>query len=351
MILFLYTELAGYTISCLQALAKHTSVHVVHWPVNPEAPFNLSTIPNCTFTEKQPHAFLPLSGGEKEGVSASSFQLIISSGWIDKSYLRFCKAQKKKGIPTVLTMDNHWTGSLKQQLLTLASPFYLQQIFTHCWVPGEPQKKYAKKLHFKEDNIQTGFYSANTPYFAALYHKYKAKKEQDFPKKFICVARYIPQKNLRVLWEAFIAASSQTGSDWELWNLGFGEEYDQRVQHPQLKHHGFVQPGDMEQFIAGSGVFVLPSLFEPWGVVVHEFAAAGFPMLLSNKVGAATAFLEEGKNGYTFNPENKEELTRLLVQLMKTNTSNLLTMGSHSHTIAQRLTPEKWANTVLSFCT
>ena len=343
MILFLYTELAGYTISCLQALAEHTKVHVVHWPVNPEAPFNLTNIPNCTFTEKKPHAPFQLS--------PSSFQLVVSSGWIDNAYLQFCKQSRKQGIPTVLTMDNHWIGSLKQRLLALVSPFYLQKIFTHCWVPGKPQKKYAKKLHFKASQIKTGFYAANTPYFSELYHQYKQKKKQDFPKKFICVARYIPQKNLQLLWDAFIKASNATSANWELWNLGFGEEYDQRVQHPNIKHHGFVQPDVMKQYIAQTGVFVLPSLFEPWGVVVHEFAAAGFPMLLSNKVGAATAFLEEGKNGFTFDPASKEELKQLLINIMQTGANELLNMGSHSHTLAQHITPETWAQTVLSFRT
>ena len=39
-ILFLYTELAQYFISCLETLV-HTGaeVHLVHWPVNKEAPF------------------------------------------------------------------------------------------------------------------------------------------------------------------------------------------------------------------------------------------------------------------------------------------------------------------------
>lgn len=41
--LFLYTELAPYVVACMQRLADAhgVEVHVVRWPVNREAPFEL----------------------------------------------------------------------------------------------------------------------------------------------------------------------------------------------------------------------------------------------------------------------------------------------------------------------
>lgn len=46
----------------------------------------------------------------------------------------------------------------------------------------------------------------------------------------------------------------------------------------------------MTNLMKQCGVFILPSRIEPWGVVVHEFSAAGFPLLLSDQVGSAESF-------------------------------------------------------------
>ena len=47
-----------------------------------------------------------------------------------------------------------------------------------------------------------------------------------------------------------------------------------------------MQPEDLLAFMSTGKAFVLPSTFEPWGVAVHEFAAAGYPLILSDAVGA-----------------------------------------------------------------
>ena len=48
------------------------------------------------------------------------------------------------------------------------------------------------------------------------------------------------------------------------------------------------------------GVFVLPSIYEPWALVLQEFAAAGLPILCSSICGASPHFVINNYNGYTF---------------------------------------------------
>jgi glycosyltransferase involved in cell wall biosynthesis len=48
---------------------------------------------------------------------------------------------------------------------------------------------------------------------------------------------------------------------------------------------------------AAADVFCLLSTHEPWGVAVNEAAAAGLPLVLSDRVGAAADLLRDGENG------------------------------------------------------
>jgi glycosyltransferase involved in cell wall biosynthesis len=53
----------------------------------------------------------------------------------------------------------------------------------------------------------------------------------------------------------------------------------------------------LEAYVAAD-VFSLLSFHEPWGVVVNEAAAAGLPLVLSDRVGAAHDLLADGENGF-----------------------------------------------------
>ena len=189
-------------------------------------------------------------------------------------------------------------------------PFYLRKRFSNIWVPGNSQKKYALKLGFKEKQISIGFYSADTNYFSSLYDLVHSEKKKSFPKRFIYVGRYYEFKGITNLWNAFIELQNENPNDWELWCLGHGNIAP--VKHPKIKHFGFVQPKDFPEYVKNTGVFVMPSLFEPWGVVLHEFAVMGFPIIASNKVGAAEVFVKDTMNGFLFEAENVNSLKEKL---------------------------------------
>jgi glycosyltransferase involved in cell wall biosynthesis len=338
-ILFLYTELAGYFVSCLHELAPRCeSIHIVSWPVNKEAPFQFMFPDNVTIYERNEYSQDQLL----QLVAGIAPDKIVCSGWVDKGYVKVCRAFKGK-VPTIMSMDNQWHGTAKQQVMRLIAPFYLHRNFSHAWVPGDPQKQYALKLGFKNERIATGFYSADTALFSPL----SKCKQESLPHRFIYVGRYIKAKGLDMLFAAFIELQQETPNDWELWCVGTGELFEQRPMHPKIVHHGFVQPGDLPSYLQQTGVFVLPSLFEPWGVVVHEMAAAGMPMVVSSAVGAASRFVEEGKNGYLFQSGNKESLKKALKLMMEQNDDQLMQMGAASSKIGLSHTPWIWAEILM----
>jgi glycosyltransferase involved in cell wall biosynthesis len=342
-IIFLYTELATYFLACIKALLQHPNieVYIVRWPLNKEAPFNFSFSDKIKIFDRSNFAS---PGQLLEFIKEINPSAIYCSGWMDKFYLKVCKQYKNK-IPVIVGFDNQWKGSLKQYIATLISPFKILNHFTHCWIPGSLQYEYAVRLGFKKQNILTGFYCCDFDLFYNQYLTNKEQKQKQFPKRFIYVGRYVEHKGIKDLWQAFIDLQLEQHNEWELWCFGTGDVAP--VEHPKIKHFGFVQPEAMPAYIKECGVFVLPSLFEPWGVVVHEFAAAGFPIICSDEVGARTAFVENNFNGYIYKAGNSGELKEALKKIMNKKDNELFEMGERSVEKAKQITPEKWADELM----
>jgi len=344
-IAFLYTELADYTIACLRAVKDKrpgVEILVVHFPVNPEAPFQFDFSGIGEFVCIKDFATYD---DFKKKIAAFAPQKIVCCGWVNKWYIRFCAAYRTRA-QCILAADNHWRNSTKQQLLRVAGRFFLTRVFDKIWVPGAPQLNFAQKIGFTTGRILTGFYCCDIERFNAFYEQHKAEKHQHFPRRLLCVARYIPAKNYQLLWNSFIAWNTRQGGQWELWCAGTGEQFDQRVQHPAIRHLGFVQKKDWDEVVRQTGVFILPSLSEPWAVAVHEFAAAGYPLLLSNRVGAATQFLTEA-NGFSFDPYSQEDMEQCFDNISTLTPEQLTNMSAASHQLAQVIVPDTWAATLL----
>lgn len=342
-ILFLYAELADYTIACLKALKKRgAQIKVVHFPVNPEAPFRFDFSEIGEFVCV--NDFSSYTEFRKSVINFDP-EIIVCGGWQNKWYLRICFRLRKR--MCILTLDNHWNNTRQQKILRLIAPFTLKQIFKKLWVPGEHQVRYAEKLSFNRSRVLEGFYSCDTDRFNALREQHRASRQQLFPRRFLCVARYIPVKNYELLWNSFIRFREQHSGNWELWCAGTGEQFDQRKEYPGIRHLGFLQRDEWDEVIRNTGVFVLASQSEPWGVVVQEFAAAGYPLVLSNKVGSASVFLKKD-NGFAFDTDNEDELLRAFVKIAAMSDEELNKMADNSHAYAQQITPDAWAEVLYS---
>jgi glycosyltransferase involved in cell wall biosynthesis len=340
-ILFLYTELAGYFLACVNELASQgAEVHIVRWPVNEEAPFRFE-FGNVRIYERRDLDRAKLLKLAEE-IDPS---VIYCSGWMDKDYMEVSRRYRNR-IPVIVGFDNQWKGTLKQRIACLFSRFLIHRYYTHCWVPGALQREYALRLGFPVNKILMGYYSCDFDYFHKLYLANRAEKEKSFPGKLLYVGRYYTFKGIEDLWHAFAEIQQELPNDWELWCLGTGDL--KAYSHPKIKHFGFVQPSEMSRFVSEAGVFVLPSHFEPWGVVVHEFAASGFPLIVSDEVGARTAFVEHGHNGYIYTAGDREQLKSVLKKIMNLPGSELFAMGERSVEKAKQITPAKWARTILS---
>ncbi len=341
-LLILYEELAVYFLKCIDVLAENqgVTIHLIHKEVNKEAPFVLNFGGRISTYSRSDYSDIELL----ELVKKINPDAIFCGGWASKVYLKIAAGSKGK-IPVVIGFDNKWNGSLKQRIATLISPYYITNKFDKCFVPGPEQKMFALKMGFSEKDIETGAYSCDFDFFYKQYLANKETKAKHFPKRFIYVGRYYEFKGIKNLWKAFVDLQAEQPNEWELWCLGNGDIPP--IKHPSIKHFGFVQPGDLSSYVKNTGVFVLPSFFEPWGVVVHEYAAAGFPIICSDQVGARTAFVENNYNGYIYKADSVAELKEAFKKIISTDDEGLNRMSDRSVAKAKEITPEKWAKQLI----
>jgi len=76
------------------------------------------------------------------------------------------------------------------------------------------------------------------------------------------------------------------------------------------------QQADMTPlFFALCEAFVLPSKREEWGLVVNEAMACGAPVIVSNRVGSSFDLVNDGVNGFRFDPLDATNLSYLMSKI------------------------------------
>ncbi len=163
---------------------------------------------------------------------------------------------------------------------------------------------------------------------------------------FLFVGQIVPRKGIHYLLEACRHLKAQGYEGYTVVIVGAGaqqSELDAYVQAEGLQHcvrwAGAVDYHRLGQYFTQADVFVLPTLGDVWGVVVSEAMAFGKPILCSQWAGAKE-IVEDGQNGYVFDPFDPEALAELMKKLID-SPELIERLGQRSQEIAATLTPEK----------
>jgi glycosyltransferase involved in cell wall biosynthesis len=78
------------------------------------------------------------------------------------------------------------------------------------------------------------------------------------------------------------------------------EERARALNWPSIKFLGFKNQTELPRYYDLCDVLVLPSSFEPWGLVINEVMNAGRAVVVSDQVGCGPDLVKHGENGYVF---------------------------------------------------
>lgn len=171
---------------------------------------------------------------------------------------------------------------------------------------------------------------------------------------FLYVGRLAEEKNVSGLLRSWLTYRQQGGT-WPLVLCGDGPErrslqanaqacdFAADVHFPGLKTSQQLLP-----FYAHAGCFVLPSTREPWGLVVNEAMAAGLPVLVSDRCGCSVDLVQQGENGFTFDPQDGALLTRLLERIAGMSEAERSAMGARSAERIQAYSPQRFGEAIAS---
>ncbi|QCS50071.1 glycosyltransferase family 4 protein [Picosynechococcus sp. PCC 11901] len=135
--------------------------------------------------------------------------------------------------------------------------------------------------------------------------------QQDIPQRprelitILFCGQMIERKGLDLLLTAF-ARLIEAGLKAKLVLVGRKAELPQMMAKlpefvkKQIDYAGFQAPEDLPQFFRQADIFVLPSRYDGWGVVVNQAVGAGLPIICSDAVGSAPDLVTMGENGFIF---------------------------------------------------
>ncbi len=199
-----------------------------------------------------------------------------------------------------------------------------QENFEYYGIPKE--RNFIRPMSVSENRILNAY--DNLPSKETIKEKHGLTGKRTY----LFVGRLEEVKNVALLIDAFAEIKKQK-KEIALFIVGDGtlrqslEDKAAKLRLTDVHFAGYQAFPALIEYYKAADVFVLPSQFEPWGLVVNEAMICGLPIILSSQVGCRADLLANDENGFLFESGNKDALVSVM---SKTLQSNLTKMGASS---------------------
>ena len=128
--------------------------------------------------------------------------------------------------------------------------------------------------------------------------------------------------------------------DVRLLIIGSGDAkfYGQLAELKQVRERIIFVPhsNNLQEYYAASDVFVLPTIYEPFGLVIVEAMASGLPVIVSRSAGAAD-FITDGVDGLLLSDPGDINDLAAKIELLFSNAELRKTMGKRARETAEKV--------------
>jgi glycosyltransferase involved in cell wall biosynthesis len=259
------------------------------------------------------------------------FDAVLVFGWDKILFWQAIWWGRKFGIPLIQRGESNiehaqtWYKKLVKKVLF---PLLFRQFKAFLSIGSLNSGLYT---HFgvRDEAIFSAPYCVDNEYFSERSTAQKLNARQlrvefgirDGDTVFLFIAKFIDRKRPLDLIKA--AAKIKSSLNCHVILLGGGPLMDACQQeintHYLTNIHlvGFKNQSELPTYYAAADVFVLPSEYETWGLVVNEAMACGLPCIVSDACGAAVDMIIEGKTGFTYPAGKVDELARCMEHMVE----------------------------------
>lgn len=355
-----WINLGPYHIARAKALAAQTDLTVIEfasaqnlygWAIDRSAlPFDIVTLSSGAWEEQSIPKLVQACWRSLEKIRPTC---VVIPGYANPVALIIALWGCFRRVPRILMTESAAADRPRYAWKEKIKSFVINSLYNGANFGGKPQIRYLEQLRFPIDKTTPFYDVVDNDYFASATTALRSTQQRaDFSlpsQYFLYVGRLAPEKNIPVLLEAF-ARYRQAGGTFHLVLAGDGPL---RESLPALarqfgidSHTHFVGRKTVEElppYYAFATSFVLPSLSEPWGLVVNEAMASGLPVFISKRCGCAEDLVSQGENGYLFDPDSHDQISACMWQIQNLSPAQLSQMSQASLRRVQAFSPENWA--------
>jgi glycosyltransferase involved in cell wall biosynthesis len=211
----------------------------------------------------------------------------------------------------------------------LVRDYYLRWFYRHvrhfCYI-GDNARRHLMRLGITEDRLFFSPYSVDSDLFEEQYRRL----DRETCRRELGIAldqyvllfsgKFIPRKAPLLLLEAI--AKIPNKEKLTLLMLGDG------VLRPEVESRardllgerailpGFVNQTQLGRYFRAADAFVLPSVFETWGLVVNEAMHFRLPVIVSSGIGCAPDLVRNGETGRVFPVGDADALAKHIQEFL-----------------------------------
>lgn len=348
-ILMLYAEVMPYNIAAYKALVDcrpDVEIDLVSYGSDKKlTPYEPPVIERINLYKESKICLKDLIDLYKK----HKYEMIYICGRMEKKYLNLCLFVKRhfKNVIVIGQTDEQFVGSLKQSIVKIFSKFLYRRYFDKIFVPGFFQYEYMRYIGFRKSQILIGAYTANVKPFHKFYQENKMfKKGNSASLKLLFLGRLEKEKGLSQLLNVISQLNAALTRKIEIKVIGSGSLLALVKSYSFVDYHQFASQEKIIELLKDVDFFILPSTYEPWGVVIHEMAAAGIPIICSDSCGARSAMVINNYNGYVFKSQDDNDLKKVILQAVNVEEKRLKQFGQRSYELSSSITPDVWAETM-----